>query len=157
MDPHPPGKYWTPSGTLKNYRFLWNWPTNFCKISWRLKQKTLSLLSFCQNDLDPPDENSWIGAWPWTNFFHTGWLTSKTLLTMEEHPSKITRNSAVDCHLSPVGWQIAIKNSVSNDFWSTFVHSILMFSIVPYLVCILRWWKHDKAHLHSLSLVQIGQ
>ena len=37
--PPPPGKCWTPSGTLKNDRFLWNWPLDFCKISWGLKKK----------------------------------------------------------------------------------------------------------------------
>ena len=37
--PPPPGKCWTPSGTLKNDRFLWNWPFDFCKISWGLKKK----------------------------------------------------------------------------------------------------------------------
>ena len=35
----PPGKCWTPSGTLKNDRFLWNWPFDFCRISWGLKKK----------------------------------------------------------------------------------------------------------------------
>ena len=34
----PPGKYWTPSETFKNYSFLWNKPLiNHCKISWGLK------------------------------------------------------------------------------------------------------------------------
>ena len=41
---------------------------------------------------------------------------SKMLLTIEEHGSKITRNSVLDCHLSQVGQQMAIKNSVSNYF-----------------------------------------
>ena len=59
------GKNWTPSGALKNDRFLWNWPFDFCKISWDLK-KSLSEL-YCQTDLDPPPppppgENSWIRA-----------------------------------------------------------------------------------------------
>ena len=68
--PPPPGKCWTPSGTLKNDRLLWNWPFDFCQISWGLKKKkkTLSEL-FCQTDLDPPDENSWIRAW-WAIFCH---------------------------------------------------------------------------------------
>ena len=43
---------------------------------------------------------------------------------MDEHGLKIARNSVFDCHLSPFRWQMAIKNSVSNDFWSTFVDSI---------------------------------
>ena len=42
---------------------------------------------------------------------------SKTLLTIEERGSKIVRNSVFDCHLSPVGRQMAIENSVSNDFF----------------------------------------
>ena len=42
---------------------------------------------------------------------------SKTLLTIDERGSKIARNSVYDCHLSPVGRQMAIDNSVSNDFF----------------------------------------
>ena len=34
---------------------------------------------------------------------------------------------AFDCHLSPVGRQMAIENSVSCDFLSTFVDSIKVF------------------------------
>ena len=41
---------------------------------------------------------------------------SKMLLTIDECGSKITRNSVFDCHLSPVGRQMAIENFVSNDF-----------------------------------------
>ena len=36
-------------------------------------------------------------------------------------------NSVFDCHLSPVGQQMAIKNSVSIDFFSTFLDSIDIF------------------------------
>ena len=36
-------------------------------------------------------------------------------------------NSVFDCHLSPVGRQMAIENSVSIDFLSTFVDSINVF------------------------------
>ena len=49
---------------------------------------------------------------------------SKTLLSIDKCWSKIARNSASDCHLSPVGWQMAIENSISNDFLSTLVDSI---------------------------------
>ena len=35
---------------------------------------------------------------------------SKTLLTIDEQGSKIVRNSVFDCHLSPVGRQLAIEN-----------------------------------------------
>ena len=41
---------------------------------------------------------------------------SETLLTIDEGVSKIARNSDFDCHLSPLGRQMAIKNSVSNKF-----------------------------------------
>ena len=40
---------------------------------------------------------------------------SKTFLTIDERGSKIARNSVFDSHLSPVGRQMAIENSVSND------------------------------------------
>ena len=41
---------------------------------------------------------------------------SKTVLTIDDHGSKLARNSVFDCYLSPVGRQMAIENSVSNDF-----------------------------------------
>ena len=50
---------------------------------------------------------------------------SKTLLTIDERGSKITRNSFFDCHLSQVGWQMAIN--FLNYFWSTFTDSINVF------------------------------
>ena len=52
---------------------------------------------------------------------------SKTLLTIDERGSKIARNSVIDCQLSPVGRQMAIKNSVSKDFLFMFVDSIDVF------------------------------
>ena len=57
----------------------------------------------------------------------TGRRQLKTLLTIDERGSKIDRNSVFDCHLSPDWRQMAIENSVSNDFWSTFVASINVF------------------------------
>ena len=52
---------------------------------------------------------------------------SKTILTIDERGSYIARNSIFDCHLSPVGpqmanlkqvgRQMAIENSVSSDFF----------------------------------------
>ena len=53
--------------------------------------------------------------------FHVPLLTpgrwqSKTLLTIDERESKNDRNSAFDCHLTPVGRQMATETSVSNDF-----------------------------------------
>ena len=46
---------------------------------------------------------------------------SKTLLSIDERGSKIAINSVSDCHLSPVGRQMAIENFVSNyfDIWSS--------------------------------------
>ena len=52
---------------------------------------------------------------------------SKTLKTIDKRGWKIARNSVFYCHFSPVGRQMAIKNSVSNVFWSTFVDSINAF------------------------------
>ena len=37
---------------------------------------------------------------------------SKTLLTIDECGSNIASNSVFDCHLSPIGRQMAIENSV---------------------------------------------
>ena len=47
---------------------------------------------------------------------------------IDERGSKIARNSVFECHLSPAGRQMAIKNSVSNDFLSAFVDSIEVFN-----------------------------
>ena len=52
---------------------------------------------------------------------------SKTLLIIGERGSKLVRNSVFDCHLSPVGRQMAIENSVLNEFLSTFVDCIDVF------------------------------
>ena len=52
---------------------------------------------------------------------------SKTLLTIDKHGSKISINRDLDCRLSPVGRKMAIKNSVSNNFLSTFFFSIHLF------------------------------
>ena len=68
--------------------------------------------------------------------FTTGRLQSKTLLTIDERGSKLARNNDFDCHLSLVGRQKAIKNSVSNDFLSSFVDSINVFD----------------CHLHGVTL-----
>ena len=56
------------------------------------------------------------GRWQW-----------KMLFTINERGLRIARHSVFDCHLSPDRPQIAIKNSISNDFWSTFVDSINIF------------------------------
>ena len=52
---------------------------------------------------------------------------SKTLLTIDERRPKIVRNGVFDCQMSPVGRLMAIENSVSNYFWSTFVDNIDVF------------------------------
>ena len=39
----------------------------------------------------------------------------------------MARNSVFDCHLSQVGRQMAIENSVSNDLLYTFVDGITVF------------------------------
>ena len=41
---------------------------------------------------------------------------SKKLLTIDECGSKIARNCVFDCHLSPIGRQMAIENSVLTIF-----------------------------------------
>ena len=45
------------------------------------------------------------------------------VLTIDKQ-SKITINHVFDCHLFQVGGQMAIENSVSGYFLSTFVNSI---------------------------------
>ena len=63
----------------------------------------------------------------WVSFHHISTqdrVQSKTLLTFDGLGSKIARNSGFDCHLSPVGRQMAIENPVSDDFLSMFVDSI---------------------------------
>ena len=41
---------------------------------------------------------------------------SKTIVTIDERGSKIARNIFFDCYLSPVWRQMAIENSVYDDF-----------------------------------------
>ena len=52
---------------------------------------------------------------------------SKMLSTIDGCGSRIDRNSVFVCHLSPAWRQMAIKNTVSIDFWSTFLDSIGIF------------------------------
>ena len=59
--------------------------------------------------------------------YHTGLAAIETLLINDERGSKIVRNGVFNCHLSPIGRQMAIKNSVSNGFLSTCVDSINVF------------------------------
>ena len=53
--------------------------------------------------------------------------------TIDERVSEIATTSVFDCRLSPLGRLMAIENSVSKYFWSTFV-AILTFSIAAYPV-----------------------
>ena len=84
---------------------------------------------------------------------------SKTLLTIDERGSKIAWNSVFNCHLSQVGLiaivpsqQMAIKISVSNDYWSTFVYSINVFDRhLP--VCIYSSSVLDK--IISMNYIEI--
>ena len=59
---------------------------------------------------------------------------------MDERGSKIAGNRVFDCHLPPVGRQMAIENSVSNDFWSASVDSINVFDCRLPGVIIVGWW-----------------
>ena len=49
------------------------------------------------------------------------------LLTIDEHGSKIARNSVFNCHLLPIRRQMTIENSVPDDFLYTFVDSVNVF------------------------------
>ena len=65
----------------------------------------------------------------------------KTLLTIDKRGSEIASTSVFDCHLLPVGWLMAIKNSVSYLFG--LCSSIkLMFLIAAYPVW-FRCMLHD--------------
>ena len=58
----------------------------------------------------------------------------------DERGSKIARNSGFDCHLSPVGRQMAIEKRVFGQFLTIFyLHSLIIstFSIATYPVCLL--------------------
>ena len=68
-------------------------------------------------------------------------LQSKKLSTIDKRRSKINRNSVLDCHLSPVGRQMTIENTVSIDLWSMFLDSIDVL-IAAYPVCV---WEKDLA------------
>ena len=79
---------------------------------------------------------------------------SKTLLTIDERGSKVTTTSVFDGQLSPVGRLMAIENSVSNYFWSTFVDNIDVFdchqSSVNSLYASLRYVGHFCIHLNKI-------
>ena len=64
------------------------------------------------------------------------------LLTIDERGSKIARNNVFDCDLSPIGKQMAIKDSVSSDILSTFVDNTNVFDL-PTIRC-------EFTHIHLL-------
>ena len=77
------------------------------------------------------------------NTFHTsGWRQSKNTNTIEERRSKIRRNSVCDCQLSPHWRQMAIKNTVSINFSSTFVNCWLRFWLPP-TRCVSGQWHYS--------------
>ena len=87
---------------------------------------------------------------------------SKMLLTMDEHVSKIDRNSVFDCHLSPFGRQMAIKNSVFNNLLSAFVGSINVFDCrLPGVVSLANCYHFHcltlcKGHFHFFNSLHAG-
>ena len=48
---------------------------------------------------------------------HTGQAAIENALSNRRTRIKVARKSVFECHLPPVGRQMAIKNSVSNDFY----------------------------------------
>ena len=59
---------------------------------------------------------------------------SKTLLKIDEHGSKMARNSVFDCHLSPVGRQMANKKTLFLTIYNLRSSIVLTFSIAAYPV-----------------------
>ena len=47
---------------------------------------------------------------------HNGEAAIESANTIDERRSKIVRNRVLECHLSPIGRQMAIKNTASSDF-----------------------------------------
>ena len=50
-------------------------------------------------------------------YIKTGYAAIENVLNSDERGSKIARNIVFNCHLSPVGRQMAIENSVSKVFF----------------------------------------
>ena len=79
--------------------------------------------------------------------------------TIDKHISKIDRNSVFDCHLSPVGRQMAIENTVFIDVLSTFRDSIDVFDcrlpavMTPSLLLVLYIIDHQS--LCQLKMFEI--
>ena len=110
----------------------------FLQITAVFELKAIGLFVFCRllitfaNSLDPDQDD--LDFKPIDTLLVTpGRRQSETLLTIEKNRSKIARNSVFNCHLSPVGRQMVIKNSVSNDFYLR-SSIVLTFSITAYPV-----------------------
>ena len=74
------------------------------------------------------------------------------LIAIDERGSKTARNSVLDCHLSPVWRQMAIENSVSNDFLSTFFDIINVFDCPLPCVTLVYWnVQHWAVNFHELA------
>ena len=84
---------------------------------------------------------------------------SKTLSTIDERASKIDRNSVFDCDLSPAWRQMAIENTVSFDFLSTFLDSIGVFDCrlpgVMYVSSPSKPLSQSQEYFPSSWLIQI--
>ena len=68
-----------------------------------------------------------------TGHLHTGLVAIENALNNRRTRIEIARNSVFEGHLSPVGRQTAIENSVSNYFDRSSI--LLTFSIATYPVC----------------------
>ena len=78
------------------------------------------------------------------------------LLTIDHGGPKITRNIIFNSHLSPVGQQMAIENSVSKDFWSTFFNSIYIFDC-PLFMFLISWliWDYFIWYIFNVQYKKI--
>ena len=56
---------------------------------------------------------------------------NKNVNTIDERGSRIARNRALDCHLSPDWRQMAIQNTVSSDLRSAFIDCSERFRLSP--------------------------
>ena len=75
----------------------------------------------------------------------------KMLFTIDECGSKIVKSRVFDCHLSPDWRQMAIKNTVSSDFLSTFLHSINVFDCRLSSVITIMLFENRKSKVFEIS------
>ena len=102
------------------------------------RSQTINRIELCQPHFAGP-RKSLLNLYAHT-IFTPGRRQSKTLFAIDERGSKIVRNSVFDWHLSPIERQMAFENSVSNDFWSTFVDGINVCDCRLPGVILLMWW-----------------